>query len=260
MSDDEADMNSLTDAQLDAELAHMPFPDTDRVFDDALLARYRRGDLDEANTARVEQVLLQSAQARAVLAASTAPVDDALLGRLEAIVVPPASDEGTIANRVGIVAVAIALAASIVAWVMRPVTPDFAPRMELATVSGQIKAVRSGEDPTAGPLRFVPDARVKMLLGPLDGNAGGIPQVSAYRIGADDRMVPVRVRVTRGKSGVRLEGRAGDIFGEDPGERRIYLVFSPPDDTQSLARHSVDDALSSLCGSCWMTVTAEIVP
>lgn len=259
MSDDEADMNPLTDAQLDAELARMPFPDVDRSFDDAQFARYRRGDLDEANTARVEQILLQSAQARAVLAEQIAPVDDALLGRLEAIVVPP-SEEGTIANRVGIVTVAIALAASVVAWVMRPATPDFAPRMEIASVSGQIKAVRSGDDASAGPLRFVPDARVKLMLGPLEDHTGGVPQVSAWRVGPDDRLRPVDVRVTQGRSAVRVEGRAGDLFGEAAGTARLHLALSAPDESPRLTRRSVDDARAALCESCWMTITAEIVP
>lgn len=253
------DMNALTDEQLDAELARLPFPDAERGFDDAQLHRYRRGELDEAATARVEQLLLASAQARSVLAEAAAPVDDALLKRLEAVTLPPA-DEATVATRVGLVAVAIALAASIVAWVMRPATPDFAPRMEIVRMAGQVQTVRSGDPTLPDTPAYVPDARVRLVLGPHSDNIGAMPEVSAYRIDRDENMVPLKARITRGETGVRIEGRAGDLFGESAGEHKLHLVFWQPGTARSLAGRSADDARAAVCGSCWMTITGEIRP
>lgn len=260
MSDEgRPDMNALTDEQLDAELARLPFPDSERPFDDGLLHRYRQGQLDEAATARVEQLLLQSGRARAVLAEAAAPVDEALLKRLEAIAVPPA-EEATVATRVGLVAVAIALAASVVAWVTRPATPDFAPRMELVRMSGQVQDVRSGDGALPAKPIYVPDARVKLVIGPHGDNIGALPEVAAYHIDRDENMVPVRARITRGETGVRIEGRAGTLFGEAPGDYELHLVFWPPGTARNLIGRSADDARAAVCGSCWMTIDGEIRP
>ncbi len=261
MSDEgRPDMHALTDEQLDAELARLPFPDADRGFDDGLLHRYHRGELDEAATAKVEQLLLNSKQARSVLVEADAPVDPALLGRLEDLVVPPGED-GTVASRVGLVMVAIALAASVVAWVMRPATPDFAPRMEIARMTGHVQDVRSGDAPAVPERpRFVPDARVRMVLSPHADNIGGIPEVAAYRIDRDQSMIQVKARITLGETGVRVEGRAGDLFGEAAGAARLHLVFWQQGTARNLHGRGADDAQAAVCGSCWMTVTAEIEP
>lgn len=261
MSDEgRPDMHALTDEQLDAELTRLPFPDADRGFDDGLLHRYRRGELDEAATAKVEQLLLNSKQARAVLAEAATPVDPALLSRLEDVVVP-AGEDGTVASRVGLVMVAIALAASVVAWVMRPATPDFAPRMEMARMTGHVQDVRSGDGP-AVPAKphFLVDARVRMVLSPHADNIGGIPDVAAYRIDDDQNMVHVKARITIGETGVRVEGRAGDLFGETAGPSKLHLVFWQQGTARNLHGRSADDAQAAVCGSCWMTVDAEIEP
>lgn len=252
-------MNALNDEQLDAELTRLPFPDRDRAFDDGLLHRYRRGELDDAGTARVEQLLLQSPNARSVLLESAHPVDDALIGRLESVVVPP-SDEGTIATRVGLVAVAIALAASIVAWVMRPATPDFAPSMDITLMAGHVLDERDGDTrPVETPV-FVPQARARFVLTALPGSIGGIPEVAAYRADENGRMVAVDAEVTRGETGVSVEGRAGALFGEAAGTRDLHLVLSAPGRTPSHARRTVDRARADACDTCWMTITAEIRP
>jgi len=253
------DMNALTDEQLDAELARLPFADADRGFDDALLHRYRRGELDDTATAKIEQTLLQSRRARGVLAEASRPVDDALMGRLEAVIVPP-SDEGTVATRVGLVTVTIALAASVVAWVMRPATPDFAPRLEVARMAGHVQDVRSGDDSLPEKPAYVPDARVKLVLSPHDDNIGELPEVSTYRVDRDGNIIRVESKVTRGETGIRIEGRAGDLFGEAAGDYALHLAFWPPGASRNLSGRSADDARAAVCGSCWMTLNAEIKP
>lgn len=255
-------MTPLTDEQLDASLAQMPFPDVDREFDDGLLHRYRHGELDEATASRVERLLLESPRARAVLAEAARPVDEHLLLRLEPIVTTR-TDEGSIANRLGIVAVAIALAASVVAVVMRPVAPDFAPRLGLTSVAGQVQEVRSGDLdglPDSTP-QFVPDAQMKLVLRPLEGNAGGIPDIAIYRIGPDGRLVRVtEATLTPGPGGVRITGRAGDVLGGQPGTRRLHLVLSPPGEPPAIVGRTPDEARGGVCSSCWLTIDAELLP
>ena len=69
--------------QLNAELGRLPFPAIEREFDDALLHRYREGELDGDDAERIEQLLLISPQARAVLAEGATPTDESLLKALE---------------------------------------------------------------------------------------------------------------------------------------------------------------------------------
>ena len=260
MSDESRpDMHALTDEQLDAELGRLPIPDGERPFDDGLLHRYRRGELDEPGVARVEETLLSNRHARSVLGAAAEPVDPARYGRLEELVVPPGEDR-TVATRVGLVMVAIALAASVVAWVMRPATPDFAPRMEIARMAGHVQAVRAGDDSVPEKPRFVRDARVKLVLSPHSDNIGGMPDVAAYRIDRDQNMALVDARITPGETGIRLEGRAGDLFGEETGPAKLHLVFWQKGSARNLHGTGADDAQAAVCGSCWMTITAEIEP
>lgn len=264
MSDAEDIMNTDTDEGLDAMLSALPYPDIDRGFDDALLHRYRRGELDEDERAKVEQLLLDSPRARAVLSEATRPVDEALLNRLERVVSPNANANPTV-TRWGFIAVAAALVASVVGLMLRPSTPDFAPAYGVAQVGGTVKEVRdeNGLEPglgLVGPLRFTPDGRVELLLQPLEGHSGGTPAVHVFQVDEDGRLAPAsNVGVERGPGGIRIRGKASDLMGEGLGTRQIHVVFTPDGTPSDVAGRVASEAREEACADCWLTLDAELV-
>lgn len=264
MSDAKKNTDTNTDEGLDAMLSALPYPDVDRGFDDALLHRYRRGELDDAERNRVEQLLLDSPQARAVLAEAARPVDDALISRLERVVEP---DRGPNPNvtRWGFIAVAAALVASVVGLVLRPSTPDFAPTYGVVKVGGTIKEIRdeNGMEPGLGlvePLLFTPDGRLELLLQPLEGHAGGTPTTTVLYAGDDGLLVPsTGVEIERGSGGIRIKGRAGDLLGPGVGSRRLHIVFSPDGTRPDVDGRLPSEAREDVCSDCWLTLDAELV-
>lgn len=255
-------MNPDTDEGIDAMLSALPYPDVDRAFDDALLHRYRRGELDEAGRVRVEQILLDSPRARAVLVEASHPVDEALLARLERVVAPEAEASSSV-TRWGFVAVAVALAASVLGVVLRPTKPEFAPLYGVAAVGGRVQDVREGIDTAlghGGPLRFLPDGRVKIVLQPQAGHSGGTPQATVFRVGDDGRLVPVdKVAIERGQGGIRIQGRARDLLGPGLGTRRLHVVFTPEGEQPPVAGRSPDEGRAAVCETCWLSIDAELV-
>ncbi len=264
MTDAEDTMNADTDEGLDAMLSALPYPDIDRGFDDALLHRYRRGELDDDGRAKVEQLLLDSPRARAVLAEAARPVDEALLSRLERVVSPNDNTNPTV-TRWGFIAVAAALVASVVGLMLRPSTPDFAPAYGVATVGGTIKEVRdeNGLEPglgLIGPLRFTPDGRLEVLLQPLEGHSGGTPSVHVFHVDADGRLVPVHdVGIDRGPGGIRIQGKASDLLGDGLGPRQMHVVFTPEGTPSEVAGRPASAAREEVCADCWLTLDAELV-
>lgn len=255
-------MNPDTDEGLDAMLRALPYPDSDRVFDDALLHRYRRGELDEQSKARVEQLLLDSPRARAVLAEAIHPVDEALIERLEKVVAPAESASSTV-TRWGFAAVAVALAASLLALVLRPTRHDFAPQYGVAAVGGRVQDVRDAPEAGlggVGPLRFVPDGRVKIVLQPQAGHSGGTPEATVFRVGDDGRLMAVQnVGIERGQGGIRIQGRARDLLGGGFGSRRLHVVFTPDGEQPVVSGRTPDEARAAVCETCWLTIDAELV-
>lgn len=257
-------MNPDTDEGLDAMLSALPYPDVDRVFDDALLHRYRRGELDEASRARVEQLLLDSPRARAVLVEASHPVDEALIERLERVVAPAETSSSSV-TRWGFVAVAVALAASVLALVIRPPEHPFAPQYTVAAVGGRVQDVRGapGLDSglgKVGPLRFLTDGRVKIVLQPQAGHSGGTPQVAVFRVGDDGKLLQVQhAGIERGEGGIRIQGRASDLLGPGLGSRRLHVVFSPEGEHPAVAGRAPDEARAAVCETCWLTIDAELV-
>lgn len=258
-------MNPQTfdDDALDQLLSRMPVPDTDRVFDDAILQQYRAGALTGQDLSRAELLLIDSASARSVLAASSQPVDEKLYNRLEAVVAPEPRI-GRSRERLGFIAVGLALAASIVGIVLRPTTTDFAPQYGFTDISGQVKDLRDGSlDTQAGQLhRYVADGNMKLLLRPVEGHSGGTPTARLYRVDGDGRMMAIEgaeIAATDGAGPIRVVGRAGDVLGEPPGQRRLFVVLGQADDPPELVGLAPDDARGKVCPSCWLVLDAEIV-
>lgn len=263
-TDERHPMDALTDAQLEGELNRLPYPEVDRDFDDAVLHRYRRGDLDEAEIVQMEKLLLDSPRARAVLAESARTVDPALLQSLESVVTP-AGASGTVAPRVGLVAVVVALAASVLALVLRPTDPGFAPRLGISDVAGHVKDTRAADAPAeertlVDTPQYVPDGQLEIVLRAREGNAGGIPDVTLYRVGPDGRLVAAPGEVRSGNAGLRIEARAGDMLGETPGIRRLHMVLSSSEEERpDMTGKSPEEGRALVCKSCWMTLDIEML-
>lgn len=254
---------TLDDDALDRALGQLPIPDADRAFDDTVLQQYRAGELTGQDLTRAEMLLIDSANARSVLAASGHAIDEKLYNRLEAVVAPEPSI-GRSRERWGFLAVGLALAASIVGIVMRPTPPEFAPQYGFDDISGQVKDVRDGSlDTQAGALHtYLADGNLKLLLRPIEGHVGPTPVAALYRVDGDGRLMTIdaaKVVASPDAGPIRVVGRAGDVLGNTPGQRRLFVVLTPPEDDVELVGVTPDKARRKVCESCWLVLETEIV-
>jgi hypothetical protein len=216
------------------------------VPDDALLAAYRRGELDPDAERRVEGVLAASAAARRRLAklAGHPPAEPPAEVRerfLEAFAA--ATGEATTAGArprwsdrrrgrssgrwLGLAAAALLAVAAGLAVHRQLAPPALPAALSYEVTATGLSRVR-GEESVPRPVEALPDTVLRIAASPVSGAVEGV-EVALYRRRGDtlERLDPgPRLRLTAERGAARFEARAADLVGERPGAHDLYVVVA----------------------------------
>jgi len=219
-----------TDAEIDAlarGLGPLMQPPAEDDIDLTLLQRYHAGTLDEAELPFVEGVLAADPAARAFVeelgdGPSAFRTAWAVKHGLEAV--RPARSPARFAWPV----VALAMAAAIALFVLRPLAAtDAPPGYGVTLVRGAQMAARgSADDPPPERYRIDDAVTLTLALAP-EGPPGDGLRARAFVEDPDGALRPAAAQGVLGGGGAwRLEAPSRALFGDRYGERRLHVAFA----------------------------------
>ena len=251
-----------TDKQVDLLLKSMPEA---RHADDGELLAFRAGSLHPDAAEELADHLSECAYCGELLAALSDPVPDRVLRDAE---------RHLLGRRVTrerwwrpVAAVVTLAAAALMVWFafVRTASVDAPPAYTLDGPTGGVQGYRGAaedEPKREGPPIYQPSGHFRVTLRPAEELTGKAPILAVYvsRPGGPLEAVPAKA-LTMGPSGAYLvDGRARDLFGEEPGPRTVHFVLTT--DPALLGELPGTPAGSARAGSlsrglAWYTVSVD---
>ena len=223
-------MSTPADDELDRRLAR-PRALSGEPVDDGILLAYLAGTLDPSAIEEVDAALAQSSVARAqlrALANARRQLTDADFASAEGAL-PSQRRRWPIWAGAG-----LAIAAALLIWVMRPITPEVAWRLD--GPRGGVQAARA--EKIASRI-FLPQSELTVDLVP-DGSVE--PQaVKVYVVGLDAVLRARPVATTRSPAGaVQIRATAKALFDEGYGARTLWVVIGDGTDLEGVRAEAAD--------------------